>query len=278
MSPVSPGAAQAAGSGRLRSDRPGAATLAAHGAQRPGWPRRSHRRRQAGRNDVARRGRPDSATGSDPARRSRRHARSDGDRRLGDRGRTRHPTAQSPCADGQKLRRHDPAGSATTTDDAEGELLAEARCVPGSTSAAIRSGVAALTGEILQRPSSVSAIKVDGRRAYDRVRAGETVELAARPVTVSRFAVVGRTPTPLGRCLDLDVEVDCSSGTYVRALARDLGQALGVGGHLTRLRRTRVGPFRTGPSADPGRAGRAGRPDHAAAAERHRGGDADPPA
>jgi Pseudouridine synthase len=98
-----------------------------------------------------------------------------------------------------------------------------------------------LTGEIAQVPSAVSAIKVGGRRAYDRVRAGETVELAARPVTVSRFAALAfRRSDAL---LDVDVEVECSSGTYVRALARDLGAALGTGGHLTALRRTRVGPF-----------------------------------
>ncbi len=127
-------------------------------------------------------------------------------------------------------------GAATTTDDAEGEVVATAAAT-GVTAAAIAAGVAALTGPILQVPSSVSAIKVDGRRAYDRVRAGEQVELAARPVTVSRFAVLAR------RGADLDVEVECSSGTYVRALARDLGAGLGVGAHLTALRRTRVGPF-----------------------------------
>ena len=135
-------------------------------------------------------------------------------------------------------------GQATTTDDAEGEIVAE-RAVGGLTEAGIRDAVAALTGEILQRPSSVSAIKVDGRRAYDRVRAGEAVELAARRVTVSAFEVVG-LPAPLrdgAATIDIDVRVACSSGTYVRALARDLGEALEVGGHLTRLRRIRVGPF-----------------------------------
>jgi tRNA pseudouridine55 synthase len=99
-----------------------------------------------------------------------------------------------------------------------------------------------LRGLIMQRPSSVSAIKVDGERAYARVRAGEEVDLTARPVTVERFEIVG-PPRSVGGHLDLDVEVDCSSGTYVRALARDLGADLGVGGHLTALRRTRVGPF-----------------------------------
>ena len=132
-------------------------------------------------------------------------------------------------------------GAATSTDDAQGELVSQ-RDASGLDLAAIRSGLAALTGEILQRPSTVSAIKVDGRRAYDRVRAGEDVQLAARPVTVSRFELVGE-PEYLDKYCDIAVEVDCSSGTYVRALARDLGEALGVGGHLTALRRTRVGPF-----------------------------------
>ncbi len=134
-------------------------------------------------------------------------------------------------------------GQTTTTDDAEGELTATA---PAAAVAAVsdddlRAGVARLTGEISQVPSSVSAIKVDGRRAYDRVRAGETVELKARDVTVSRFEI-----TAIRRddaAIELDVEVDCSSGTYIRALARDLGADLGVGGHLTMLRRTRIGGF-----------------------------------
>jgi tRNA pseudouridine55 synthase len=97
--------------------------------------------------------------------------------------------------------------------------------------------MAELTGEIAQVPSSVSAVKVDGVRSYARVRAGEDVELAPRRVTVSRFELVER------RGDDLDVRVTCTSGTYVRALARDLGRSLGVGAHLTALRRTRVGPF-----------------------------------
>ena len=102
--------------------------------------------------------------------------------------------------------------------------------------------LAALTGDIEQVPSSVSAIKVDGQRAYDLARAGETVTLAARPVTVGRLDVTGlRRPTP--DLVDVDVDVECTSGTYVRALARDAGAALGVGAHLTALRRTRVGPF-----------------------------------
>jgi tRNA pseudouridine55 synthase len=127
-------------------------------------------------------------------------------------------------------------GAATTTDDAEGEVRATVDPA-GVTDGAIAAAVATLTGPIDQVPSSVSAIKVDGKRAYARVRAGEQVVLTARPVTVSSFDVLAR------RGPDLDVAVSCSSGTYVRALARDLGAALGVGGHLTALRRTRVGPF-----------------------------------
>ncbi|HSK26316.1 MAG TPA: tRNA pseudouridine(55) synthase TruB [Jiangellales bacterium] len=131
-------------------------------------------------------------------------------------------------------------GVTTVTDDAEGEVV-ESSDAGAVTDAAIAREVAALTGEILQVPSRVSAVKVDGRRAYARVREGEAVELAARPVTVNRFDVVAHRRE--AGYLDLDVEVECSSGTYVRALARDLGTALGVGGHLTALRRTRVGPY-----------------------------------
>jgi len=131
-------------------------------------------------------------------------------------------------------------GATTTTDDAEGEVVDTADA-SGIADAAVAAGVTALTGPILQVPSTVSAIKVDGRRAYARVRAGEEVVLPARPVTVSAFTLLARRGDDLA---DLDVVVECSSGTYVRALARDLGAALGVGGHLTALRRTRVGPFR----------------------------------
>ena len=119
----------------------------------------------------------------------------------------------------------------------------------GVTDAAIRERLGALTGDLLQVPSSVSAIKVDGHRAYDRVRAGEQVRLAARPVTVSRFELTGEPRRDAGT-IDLDVVVDCSTGTYIRSLARDLGDALGVGGHLTGLRRTRVGPFAVDGAAD----------------------------
>lgn len=134
-------------------------------------------------------------------------------------------------------------GWGTSTDDAEGEPYpaADAASVAAVTDAAIADGVAALRGAIDQVPSSVSAIKVDGRRAYDRVRQGETVELAARRVTVSAFDVLDVRRGD--GAIDLDVRVECSSGTYIRALARDLGAALGVGGHLTALRRTRVGRF-----------------------------------
>jgi tRNA pseudouridine55 synthase len=135
-------------------------------------------------------------------------------------------------------------GITTVTDDAEGEVLAR-RDAGRLTDGAVAAGVAALTGELDQVPSSVSAIKVDGRRAYARVRAGESVELAARRVSVSEFAVLARRDgTDAGvPVVDLDVRVVCSSGTYIRALARDLGARLGVGGSLTALRRTRVGPY-----------------------------------
>lgn len=127
-------------------------------------------------------------------------------------------------------------GVTTSTDDAEGEVLATAAADDVS-DAAIAEAMAALTGDIQQVPSAVSAIKVNGRRAYALARAGQQVELRPRPVTVSAFVLHAR------RGNDLDVTVECSAGTYVRALARDLGAALGVGAHLTALRRTRVGPF-----------------------------------
>lgn len=134
-------------------------------------------------------------------------------------------------------------GIRTTTDDAEGDTVetADAAALRSVTQERIVEGIAALTGAIAQVPSSVSAIKVDGRRAYDRVRAGEEVELAARQVTVSRFDVLDTRRDE--EFIDLDVVIDCSSGTYIRALARDLGVDLGIGGHLTALRRTRVGGF-----------------------------------
>jgi tRNA pseudouridine55 synthase len=131
-------------------------------------------------------------------------------------------------------------GATTVTDDAVGVVVAT---TPAGdlTDEAIAAGVAALTGDLMQVPSAVSAIKVGGRRAYKRVREGEQVELAARPVSVRDFTVRGARRTD--GFVDVDVSVVCSSGTYVRALARDLGAGLGVGGHLTMLRRTRVGPY-----------------------------------
>lgn len=132
-------------------------------------------------------------------------------------------------------------GSATVTDDAEGDVIstADRAVLDAIIDADIQREIAALTGVIEQRPSAVSAIKVDGQRAYNLVRAGDDVVLDARTVTVSRFEshAIRRTPG----AIDVDVTVDCSSGTYIRALARDIGAALNCGGHLTALRRTRVG-------------------------------------
>ncbi|WP_428935501.1 tRNA pseudouridine(55) synthase TruB [Streptomyces sp. ACT015] len=137
-------------------------------------------------------------------------------------------------------------GQNTLTDDAEGEIISstDASGIPRD---AVDTGIAKLTGAIMQVPSKVSAIKINGVRSYKRAREGEEFEIPARPVTVSSFAVydvreaVAEDGTPV---LDLVVSVVCSSGTYVRALARDLGADLGVGGHLTALRRTRVGPYK----------------------------------
>jgi len=129
-------------------------------------------------------------------------------------------------------------GASTITDDAEGEVVSATNALH-VTDSEIAAAVAVLTGDIMQRPSSVSAIKVAGERSYARVRAGEQVELPARPVTVSRFDILAARRS--GEVIDIDVALDVTSGTYVRALARDLGEALGVGGHLTALRRTAVG-------------------------------------
>ncbi|MDL9936308.1 tRNA pseudouridine(55) synthase TruB [Gordonia sp. ABSL1-1] len=131
-------------------------------------------------------------------------------------------------------------GAATTTDDREGEVISSADA-SAVTDDQIAAGIAALTGDIEQVPAKVSAIKVDGRRAHALVRTGEDFDLKARPVTVSRFDI--REVRRDGGFVDVDVEVDCSAGTYIRSLARDLGAGLGVGGHLTALRRTAVGPF-----------------------------------
>jgi tRNA pseudouridine55 synthase len=129
-------------------------------------------------------------------------------------------------------------GLATSTDDAEGELLSRARA-DRVDEAQVRSVLAGMVGDLDQVPSAVSAVKVDGRRSYDRVRAGEPVELAPRRVTVHELRVRGVRPA--GEVLDVDLTVRCSSGTYVRAIARDLGAETGVGGHLTALRRTAIG-------------------------------------
>jgi tRNA pseudouridine55 synthase len=131
-------------------------------------------------------------------------------------------------------------GAATTTDDAEGEVTTTASAA-AVTEDDVRAALREFEGEILQVPSAVSAIKVGGKRSYQRVRDGEEVALAARPVVV--HALEATAFRREGDVLDLDVHVSCSSGTYVRALARDLGARLGVGGHLTALRRTAVGPF-----------------------------------
>ena len=141
-------------------------------------------------------------------------------------------------------------GASTTTDDAEGEVLATSDA-GGVSEEAVLTALSELVGEVQQVPSAVSAIKVDGRRAYERVRAGEHVELVPRRVRIDaielRDLTVVRPDDAAGRSfIDLDVSVQCSSGTYIRAIARDLGVLLGTGGHLTRLRRTAVGPFGVG--------------------------------
>ena len=131
-------------------------------------------------------------------------------------------------------------GQTTTTEDAEGGVL-HTISATHVTDADVERAVAGLRGDIEQIPSSVSAIKVDGQRAYQLVREGTTVELPARPVRISRFDV--DAVRRVDAFVDVDVRVDCSSGTYIRALARDVGSTLGVGGHLTALRRTRVGRY-----------------------------------
>ncbi|WP_040353558.1 tRNA pseudouridine(55) synthase TruB [Corynebacterium caspium] len=136
-------------------------------------------------------------------------------------------------------------GAATHTDDAEGETIftATPATLAAVSAAQIAAEVAKLTGDIMQRPTAVSAIKINGKRAHELVRLGEKVDIPARPVTVSRFEVLSIDSDLSAGWIDLKVEVDCSSGTYIRALARDLGEALGVGGHLTALRRTKLGDF-----------------------------------
>ncbi len=131
-------------------------------------------------------------------------------------------------------------GQSTVTDDAEGDVVGGSS-TRSLTEAQVREALARFVGDIEQVPSAVSAIKVNGERSYKRVRAGEQVELAARPVTIT--SLEAGPCTSYDDVLDVDVTVSCSTGTYIRAIARDLGDLLGVGGHLTRLRRTRVGPF-----------------------------------
>ena len=131
-------------------------------------------------------------------------------------------------------------GASTITDDREGEVISEVSAAHISDEE-IKSGLAKMVGEIQQRPSSVSAVKVDGERAYDRVRAGEVFELAARTITISSLIVLEiRRP---GSRIEIDIDVTCSAGTFIRAIARDLGNELQVGGHLSVLRRTRVAGF-----------------------------------
>ncbi|MEU0096802.1 tRNA pseudouridine(55) synthase TruB [Kribbella sp. NPDC006257] len=136
-------------------------------------------------------------------------------------------------------------GASTSTDDAEGETVTAAspEALAAVTVERIEAAITGFRGEISQVPSAVSAIKVDGKRAYERVRAGEEVVLKSRSVTISRYDVLDVRRAADG--ISVDISVDCSSGTYIRALARDLGTELGVGGHLTALRRTRVGAFTT---------------------------------
>lgn len=139
-------------------------------------------------------------------------------------------------------------GAATITDDKESEFteLATAKAVAGISDVAIESALHSLRGEIMQVPSSVSAIKVDGQRAYAAVRSGNEVKLAARPITIHRFEItapIRRVQENENSFIDIDVLVECSSGTYIRALARDAGSRLGIGGHLTALRRTSVGSY-----------------------------------
>ena len=138
-------------------------------------------------------------------------------------------------------------GQTTLTDDREGEVLTTTSAAHLDDDA-VRAALAAQTGPLLQVPSAVSAVKVGGRRSYDRVRAGEEVVLEPRSVTVHRLDVHGIS-RPAPGLVDVEVTVACTAGTYVRAIARDAGTALGVGGHLTALRRTASGPFTTAQAA-----------------------------
>ena len=131
-------------------------------------------------------------------------------------------------------------GAATVTDDAEGAVISRSD-VSAVSDAQIQAELSAMRGTIMQRPSSVSAVKVEGERAYARVRAGESVELASREITISQLDIdaIRRFDT----AIEVDIEVTCSAGTYIRAIARDCGESLGVGGHLNALRRSRVAGF-----------------------------------
>lgn len=131
-------------------------------------------------------------------------------------------------------------GASSSTDDREGQLGPVSDC-SGVKADAIEVVLETMRGEIMQRPSSVSAIKIDGRRAYARVRDGQVVDIAERKVTVYDLDVL--KIVPVGEFMDIDIFARVSSGTYIRAIARDLGESLGVGGHLTALRRTFLGPF-----------------------------------
>lgn len=133
-------------------------------------------------------------------------------------------------------------GWATSTDDREGDLLGAPR-EAGVDGAQVDPLLTRFVGPILQRPSSVSAVKVDGRRAHQRVRSGEQVDLPARPVEIYSLERIGEVTAGPHGAVDVPIRMTCSAGTYVRAVARDLGELLGCGGHLTALRRTAVGPF-----------------------------------
>ena len=186
--------------------------------------------------DVVARGPP---ARRNPQGRPRRHARPDGHRRPAARHRARHPPARPPGAGRQGYDATIRLGQATITDDAEGEVLSTTDA-GALTRDEVDRAAEPLRGDILQVPSTVSAIKIDGQRAYKRVRSGEDVD--APGSTGARWSVsTSRTCASVDDFVDVDVHVDCSTGTYIRALARDLGDALEVGGHLTMLRRTRVG-------------------------------------
>ena len=131
-------------------------------------------------------------------------------------------------------------GITTVSDDAEGEVISR-QDISAIQDLQIENEFAKMRGTIMQRPSSVSAIKVEGIRAYDRVRAGEAIELAAREVSINRLDIINIRH--LDTTIEVDIEVTCTAGTYIRAIARDCGSALNVGGHLSSLRRSRVASF-----------------------------------